>query len=186
MANPLYDSVTEKMKQLCIASSKVWDLTNDAKPALASHQEAQTEVQHASAVQPTAIPAVVHSALAPATFTSSYKHSSKSVVDLDDDDNNDTGNDLDCEEIKTTNAKSSSDFAEGNHMFTFLCTQLLTVDTAPGPLKCHRLTSPSMSPEPELENQAISVKDQTCDVDEFFKQPETMSGKKYRNCKFCR
>ena len=153
---------------------------------MASHQEAQTEAQCLHAVQPTAIPAVVHSALAPATSTSSYKCFSKLVIDLDADDNNDTGNDLDCEENKTTNTESSSDFAEGDHMFAFLCTQLLTVDTVPGPLKHHRFTSPSMSPEPELENQAISVKDQICDVDEFFEQPETMSGKKSRNCKFCR
>src|SRR6201996_5694791 len=67
-----------------------------------------------------------------------------------------------------------------------LCIQLLMDDTAPGPLKRRRFTSPSLSPEPKLEVKVLSVKDRNQDLDEFFEPPETISGKKYRNCKFCR
>ena len=52
-------------------------------------------------------------------------------------------------------------------------------NTAPGPLKRHRVTSPSTSPEPEPESQLLSVKEQNHDLDEFFEQAESISGKKY-------
>ena len=60
-------------------------------------------------------------------------------------------------------------------------------NTAPGPSKRRRVTSPSASPEPEPEpeSQLLSVKERNCDLDEFFEQAETTSGKKYRRCKFC-
>jgi len=58
-------------------------------------------------------------------------------------------------------------------------------DTAPGPSKRHRLASLSVSPEPEAEKLALSAKEKTRDVDEFFDQPVTISGKKYRHCKYC-
>jgi hypothetical protein len=41
-------------------------------------------------------------------------------------------------------------------------------------------------PEPEPEEPAVSAKEKTRDVDEFFDPPEIISGKKFRNCKFCR
>ena len=193
MANPLYDSVTEKTKRMRIASSKVRDLANDAEPALASHREARTQAQRLHTVQPIAIPGIVPSTLVPstlapstiATSTSSYKCFSKLIIDVDDDDNNNADNSA-CDEAKTTNAESSSDFAEGKKLSAFACTQLLTVGTASGPLKRRRFLSPSMSPEPELGSHTLLVKDRSRDVDELFEQPETVSGKKYRNCKFCR
>src|ERR1700761_5337350 len=71
-------------------------------------------------------------------------------------------------------------------IFSASCIQLLMDDMALGPLKRCRFTSPSLSPEPKLEVKVLSVKDRNQDLDEFFEQPETISGKKYRNCKFCR
>jgi hypothetical protein len=52
-------------------------------------------------------------------------------------------------------------------------------DTAPGPSKHHRPASPSTSPEPEPEIMAVSAKEKTWDVDEFFEKSVTISGKKY-------
>ena len=123
MAHP-YDLVTEKTKRMRIASSKVRDVANDAEPALASHREARTEAQRLQAVQPTVNPPVavpsasVLSLPSRATPASSYKRSSRSIIDIDDDDNDTNNNDSDCDEIKSTNA-SSSDFAGGN-LFRFL------------------------------------------------------------------
>lgn len=123
MADPSYDLVTEKTKCMCIASSKVRNLANDAKLALPSHQEARTQAHsmHRSlAVQPTAnTPAVAPSNLMPSTLTtatSAYKCSS-TIIDLDDDDDDDPNDDPDGDGIETT-----SDFSRGNtHMFPLVC-----------------------------------------------------------------
>ena len=185
MADPSNDSVTEKTKWMRIASSKVRDLTNDARPALPSHQEAQMQAHaaHCSlAVQPTLT--VSPSDLTPSTLptlTSAYMHSSTSIIDVDEDDNEDPNSDPDGDGIETT-----SDFSRGNACVSS-CLQSLMDNTAPGPSKRRRVTSPSASPEPEPEpeSQLLSVKERNCDLDEFFEQAETTSGKKYRRCKFC-
>ena len=113
----LFDSVTKKTKQMRIASSKVHDIANNAEPALASHQEAQTEAQRLQAVQltvntPVAVPSASTHSLSSREPSASYKHSSRSIIDIDDDDSITNNNTSDCDEGKTTNA-SSSDFAGG-------------------------------------------------------------------------
>ncbi|KAH9009117.1 hypothetical protein EDB85DRAFT_1903419 [Lactarius pseudohatsudake] len=56
----------------------------------------------------------------------------------------------------------------------------------PGPSKRPRFASPSTSPEPELKKPTLSAKEKTRDINEFFEEPETVSGKKSRRCKFCK
>ncbi|KAH9020790.1 hypothetical protein EDB85DRAFT_1895983 [Lactarius pseudohatsudake] len=176
MAHPPGSNNIEKTKRTRIASNKVRDPTNDAELELPSHREARTQAQRAHAVQVARPPANTapstsvdvsvpsNSALSAThtatTFALSHKRSCASIADVDGDDNH--GNAI-------TNIGSSCESTE-----------------VPGPSKRPRFASPSTSPEPELKKPTLSAKEKTRDINEFFEEPETVSGKKSRRCKFCK